>query len=174
MYFHYVSLNRYSALLYQCVFYAQIGSFGEKNFYRIFFCSFYFIFLLPLDRAVDNMSVSHTKEIWKYIWPWFDKWFGNLIILQKSTLKPKILEKVTFQHAPENPKKVCKRVCKSQHVCRKVVIWWQIEGREYELGAPLSVLSYLSPRGIGPWLPGTTILCFNGQKDNCSIALGAT
>ena len=49
-----------------CFFNAQIGSFGEKKMHGIFFAVI-FIFMLPLDHAVDIMSVSHMNEIWKYI-----------------------------------------------------------------------------------------------------------
>ena len=58
-------MNKWSALRYQCAFNAQIDSFEEKNA-MYFFCS-YFFFLLPLDHAVDKISVSHANEISKYI-----------------------------------------------------------------------------------------------------------
>ena len=87
------------------------------------------IFLLPIDHAVDKMSVSHAKKIWKYIL--------TLILFQKNDLgvskvnpSTKKIRKVTLQCAPENPKNVCVSVCWSQNGCpllTESAISWLLE-----------------------------------------------
>ena len=63
-----MSLNRYSALRFQCVFHAQNGTFGEEQKIAWYFCfAVILIFMFPLDHAVDKMYVSLTIEILEYI-----------------------------------------------------------------------------------------------------------
>ena len=47
-------------------FYAQICQFGMVWYLECIF-AVTMSFLLPSDYGVDEMSVSHAKEIWKYI-----------------------------------------------------------------------------------------------------------
>ena len=103
-------------------FYAQIGSFGEKKI-MIYPFAVILTFLLPLDHEVDKMCLSHANGIWKYIMNLilFQIVIWIFIILQQFTLPPKRLKKVTLQRAAENPKKVCKNVCKSQNACPKYI-----------------------------------------------------
>ena len=79
-------------------------------------------FLLPLDHEVDKMSLSHANEIWKYIMNLIFFQISDLDSDNPATVHPsnQKIKKVTLQHAEENPRKVCKNVCKSQNVCPNI------------------------------------------------------
>ena len=74
-------------------------------------------------------------KFWNILWTWF---CFKLVILDSynpakvhpSTQK---IRKVTLQDAPENPKKVCKGVCKSQKVCPHIEIQCLLFARFYFL-----------------------------------------
>ena len=59
--FHLLRLNINCALPYPCYFYALVLPFGAKN-HMICIFAVILIRLLPLDHAVDKMSVGHANE----------------------------------------------------------------------------------------------------------------
>ena len=104
-------MNTHFVLPYQCIFMHK--SFHlERNNHTICIFAVILIFLLPSDHVVEKMSVSHANENEIYI-----LYFILLKITDYRFLKSYTSPASQQQHAPGNPIKVCKSVCKSQNVC---------------------------------------------------------